>query len=134
MAHIKQLSRIGNRIKLIRGKISQSEFASELKTIKQTISKYEKGKILPCSTALYRLHKKFHINLNWLLTGEGGKYKYPESMMKKFRIWCNNNLWYVPSDEDQYIYGMFVEQLGMERTKSIVLEMTSKISTIEKTK
>ncbi len=120
MAHKRQFIAIGKRIKLVRGNQSQSLFASKTKTIKQTVSKYEKGKILPGCEFLYMLHTRKYININWLMSGEGGIYKYPESIMERFKVWCNNNMKCLPSEEDVYIYGMFVERLGMDRTKAIL--------------
>ena len=68
------LKEIGERLKEIRDEQSQEDFALDLLTIKQTISKYENGKIIPGGEFLYMLYKKRFVNINWLLTGEGNKF------------------------------------------------------------
>lgn len=81
------LKEIGLRIKEVREEQSQEEFARDTSTIKQTISKYEKGKIMPGGDFLYMLLRTRFVNLNWLLTGKGNKFIESELKIirKKFK-------------------------------------------------
>jgi len=38
---------------------------------KDTVGKYERGKIIPGGDVLARLRERFGVDLNWLLTGDG---------------------------------------------------------------
>ncbi|MHA2474097.1 MAG: helix-turn-helix domain-containing protein, partial [Promethearchaeota archaeon] len=64
---------IGLRFKEVRQflKKNQYELAKELKGGQSTITNIETGKIYPCVPFQNHLHRKYHFNLNWLLTGEG---------------------------------------------------------------
>ncbi len=64
---------MNDRLKLLRKKLglTQEEFAESLDTVFTAISKYELGKIRPGSEFLSKLNRLFHVNINWLLTGEG---------------------------------------------------------------
>ncbi len=68
---------IGKRINEIRSGNSQEDFANDLNTIKQTISKYENGKIMPGGDFMLSLIEKKNVSIDWLLTGEG------EMLLKK---------------------------------------------------
>ena len=62
-----------DRIKNIRELLGlkQTEFAKKLDVPNSTIHKYENGVVEPSSKFLSKIAKKFNINMNWLLTGEG---------------------------------------------------------------
>ncbi len=64
---------LGNRLKLIRKNLefTQKEFANVINVPFTAISKYERDEIKPSSIILERIHNKFNININWLITGEG---------------------------------------------------------------
>lgn len=82
------MKEIGLRIKEVREEQSQEEFALDTLTIKQTISKYEKGKIMPGGDFLYMLNKTRFVNINWLLTGKGNKFMNSEvnKIRKKLKV------------------------------------------------
>jgi|AGTN01.1.fsa_nt_gi Helix-turn-helix. len=63
---------VGTRMRRLRGSLSQDEFARQLGVHKETIGKYERDKILPGSDVLTRLRQEGRVDINWLLTGEGG--------------------------------------------------------------
>ena len=67
------MEQISNRFKNIRKilKLSQTEFASELDITKQAISNIETSKSAPGLNVLFKLHKKFNVNLNYVLCGSG---------------------------------------------------------------
>jgi len=72
---------IAERIKHIRGSLSQIEFSSELGIFRNTLQKWEANKGFPGFESLLKLHKIFKVNINWLISGEGKPYltrlKYP---------------------------------------------------------
>ncbi|WP_439653980.1 helix-turn-helix domain-containing protein [Selenomonas dianae] len=51
--------------------MSQSAFAEMLGTKRDTIANYEGGRVEPTDTFIQLLCTKFHINEQWLRTGEG---------------------------------------------------------------
>jgi transcriptional regulator with XRE-family HTH domain len=58
-----------DRIKVVRGKLTQKEFASRLGIHEGTVQLYEAGNI-PEGDILMRIHTLFHVDMNWLLAGE----------------------------------------------------------------
>jgi len=75
---------IGDRIKFIRGSLTQIEFCKELGVYRNTLQKWETNGHFPDFESLLKLHKKFKVNINWLLSGEGKPYlkrlKHPPNM------------------------------------------------------
>jgi len=65
---------IGERIKTIRGKMSQKDFAARIGVGQRSIHDWEAGKASPGARALAAIHKVFNVNVHWLLTGEGEPY------------------------------------------------------------
>ena len=53
-------------------KKSQIEFAEELSSTQSIISDIERRKVTPSKNMLKELRKVFKVNIDWLLTGEGG--------------------------------------------------------------
>lgn len=66
---------IGQRIRLIRGKTTQSVFAEQFAVHKNTLLRWEKGEILPDITFIIKLTTEYAISLEWLLLGEGPQQK-----------------------------------------------------------
>lgn len=65
---------IGERLKAIRGEMSQEEFAKDLKVHKNTLANYEAGKRVPDANFLVDVLETYpEIDPAWLLTGEGAK-------------------------------------------------------------
>ena len=62
---------IGERIKAVRGGVSQDAFGEQLGVAKDTIGKYERNRIVPGGDVLTRIHVDFGVDINWLLTGKG---------------------------------------------------------------
>jgi len=73
---------IGDRIRSIRGSMTQEEFANILKIRQAMISRYEADKEVPSSKVLLRIAKYHDSSMEWLLTGKslfsesGSKKKY----------------------------------------------------------
>jgi transcriptional regulator with XRE-family HTH domain len=62
---------IGARIREIRGRISQEEFARRTGINKSTLGRYERGTNAPDTNAVTAICKAFNVNSEWLLTGKG---------------------------------------------------------------
>ncbi|WP_319778409.1 helix-turn-helix domain-containing protein [Maridesulfovibrio sp.] len=62
---------IGERIKRVRGEISQTKFAESLGIVQRTLANYEIEKSLPNSVFLANLAQKYSVSSEWLLFGEG---------------------------------------------------------------
>ena len=66
-------AQVGQRIRMIRGKITQTDFAKVLGVYKQNyISRYERGRV-PSPGLLIKIADHGRVTLDWLLTGKGGK-------------------------------------------------------------
>jgi len=65
------------RIKAIREalKLSQQEFAEKTCVKQAAISKYERGEVKPTTEFYSKLVSIFHIDINWLLNGEGTMFR-----------------------------------------------------------
>ena len=77
-------TKIGKRIRGFRRflGLSQKEFGQKLGLSFQHISRYERGKIIPSGEILAKICETYHINLNWLLTGNSSREN--ESASEKF--------------------------------------------------
>jgi transcriptional regulator with XRE-family HTH domain len=63
--------KVGERIRAVRGKRTQTEFARTIGVKKQNyISRYERGRI-PSPDLLLRIATTGRVSIDWLLTGEG---------------------------------------------------------------
>jgi transcriptional regulator with XRE-family HTH domain len=75
-------TKVGERIKAIRGDKTQTEFAKELGVRKQNyISRYERGRI-PAPDLLVKIADMGRVSTDWLLTGKkvrGGSIEVRES-------------------------------------------------------
>ena len=77
------ISEIGNRIKQIRGKDTQKEFAKILGFSSSYLSEVESGKTKPSLELLVRISQIANCSLHWLLTGEGFMNLEPSEFMVK---------------------------------------------------
>ena len=71
---------LAERLKFFRESLglTQEEFAKKLNTTQAVISNYERGARIPTADFLNRLTETFHLNINWLLTGEGPMFREKE--------------------------------------------------------
>ena len=60
-----------DRIKFIRGSLTQTEFCRKLGINRNTLIKYETNKGFPDFERLQKIHEKLNVNINWLLSGKG---------------------------------------------------------------
>ena len=65
--------KLGERLKLLRGDMSQDEFAKILGVSQPTIGKYEKGSRSPDAAFLQTVCSKLGITADWLILGAGDK-------------------------------------------------------------
>ncbi len=73
---------VGERIRAVRGKRTQTEFAKAIGVKKQNyISRYERGRI-PAPDLLVQIAKTGRVSIDWLLTGKGAGLKVPASVKK----------------------------------------------------
>ncbi len=77
---------IGERIKSIRGNLTQKEFAKQINADQSTVQNWENKNKLPKGDILQRIQEIFNVNINWLLTGDGDPYLYRSSMNGSPRI------------------------------------------------
>lgn len=65
------ISLVGERLKKIRGNLSQTAFAKALGVDRQSIARYESGDRVIDANFIFNLMAKFNTDPNWLLTGQG---------------------------------------------------------------
>ncbi len=65
---------LGERIKIIRGKLTQKEFGKQLGLSLAAIQNYESTNSIPKGDVLQRIREEFGVDINWLLSGEGDPY------------------------------------------------------------
>ena len=65
---------VAERITYIRGSLKKSVFCRELGIFRNTIQQWETNKAFPNFKSLLAFHKKFKVNINWLISGEGKPY------------------------------------------------------------
>ena len=65
---------VADRLKFIRGSLTQTTFAEAIGTGRTTLQHWETNGGFPTGEFLFKIHKKFKVNLNWLLAGEGEPY------------------------------------------------------------
>ena len=63
------MNTIGDRLRLVRGKRTQVEFAGRLGIGRTTLLRYEAGSRALDADFLVRLRGAFMVDVNWLLTG-----------------------------------------------------------------
>lgn len=74
---------VGERIRAVRGKKTQTEFAETLGVKKQNyISRYERGRI-PSPDLLVRIARMGRVSIDWLLTGKQGAAQPPARGQRK---------------------------------------------------
>jgi transcriptional regulator with XRE-family HTH domain len=103
-----------DRIRKVRGTLTQRECANRLGIHTSTWQQYEDGNI-PKGDILQRIHKEFLVDLNWLLTGQGDPYTGLET--QNGHIAEDHGKYRVkkPSDEQlRFVEGGAMESLSRE--------------------
>ena len=73
---------LGKRIKSIRDKLSQSEFADAIGVSQRTVGHYEKDERAPDAGVIKAICAKFAVNPGWLLFGENPEEKQLPPMLQ----------------------------------------------------
>lgn len=68
-----------DRIKYVRGRLTQREFAQRLEVSLGAVQHWEIDGQVPRGEVLLRMRKQFNVDVNWLLTGEGEPYIAPDT-------------------------------------------------------
>jgi len=68
------MSTISERIIEIRGDLDREEFGAKIGVSDRTVQRWELEDALPKAPELNKISEIFHINVQWLVTGEGRKY------------------------------------------------------------
>ena len=63
------LKDIGERVRELRGDVSQDEFAPQLGITQGQLSKIERGQAEPSVAVLVKLRERFNKTLDWLILG-----------------------------------------------------------------
>ncbi len=72
---------VGQRIRMVRGRLTQTDFAKVLGVYKQNyISRYERGRV-PSPELLIKIADHGRVSIDWLLTGKSAK-KLPPALKK----------------------------------------------------
>lgn len=79
---------IGKRIKEIRkeAKLTQHEFAKSIFTTAKQVCRWEKDKATPSKIFLEKIATIYNVNVEWLLTGKGEKYRAVDQVMTPNRL------------------------------------------------
>jgi len=65
------LKALGRRLRELRGfDLNQGEVADDLGISQSQLSKYERGVAAPPADVLFLIKRRFHVSIDWLLTGE----------------------------------------------------------------
>jgi len=62
---------IGKRLKVVRGNMTQADFAELLSVHPNTVARYERDERTPDAEYVERIYKRFNISPRWLLSGIG---------------------------------------------------------------
>lgn len=141
MTYEVHMSSIGERIREIRGKISQEKFAERTGINKSTLGRYERGINSPDSNAISSICKAFHVNSEWLFTGKGKTFsddiaRYPDTSTEigldeerlGNEIDENITLSIVKIDNKEYNHGILVplREAFLETLKANSISITKK--------
>jgi transcriptional regulator with XRE-family HTH domain len=77
---MKRFLSIGNRIKELRGKKSQKDFAEKVNIPFRTYQRYESGNVAPKGSALEKIAQNCNVSVEYILTGELSPAEEEQSM------------------------------------------------------
>lgn len=60
---------VGQRVRAVRGEVSQSIFAARLGVDRKTVGRWESGDLMLSTASAIRMRQEFGTDINWLLTG-----------------------------------------------------------------
>ncbi|MGE5343264.1 MAG: helix-turn-helix domain-containing protein [Candidatus Omnitrophota bacterium] len=99
------LQEFGNRLKQIRQKLNlnQSQFAKTLHLSTTAISEFENGKFGPGYDFFYNIMTEFHVNLKFLLFGEGPMFEDDRQPETEATGW-------IPETEDEKTFLFYIKK------------------------
>ena len=74
---------IGSRITQIRATRTQQVFAESIGISKTSLIRYEKEERIPDAEIMAHICKQYHVDLNWLVTGQGKQYRFESLRLKQ---------------------------------------------------
>lgn len=74
----KKFIEVGNRLKLLRGNLSQNEMAGRFGMTLRSYQRYEAGERVPPMVVLGKIAKDYKTTVDWLLTGEEPMIRKPD--------------------------------------------------------
>ena len=84
---------IGERVRTIRKEhgLSQRQFAEQIETTFDTVSRVELGKVIPARRWLQKVADKFGISLQWLLTGKETEENVVDAVLNRITTYLRAN-------------------------------------------
>ncbi len=73
MDKLKLKAQIGERVRALRGKMTQEEFGKLFKKSQDAICAYEKGVVFPPIDVMVKMAEIFGVSVEWIITGETGR-------------------------------------------------------------
>lgn len=73
MDKAKLKAQIGERVRSLRGKMTQGEFGKLFKKSQDAICAYEKGIVFPPIDTIVKMAETFGVSVEWIITGETGR-------------------------------------------------------------
>ena len=64
----------GNRIRFVKGNLSQEEFGVLFHVHRYTVRAWENNEAMPQGEIIIQFYELLNVNLNWLFSGEGEPY------------------------------------------------------------
>ncbi len=108
---------LGSRLKNIRKHLqeTQAQFAERLDSKVLTILRYEKGERLPSTEFLNKLREIIHIDINWLLTGEGEMFITERKIVSTDRVHIMPIVGEIAAGEPDEITGKRLDTYALDR-------------------
>lgn len=84
---------VGERIRLIRKNagLTQEQFAEAIGYSKMQVHYVETGKVIPSNELLHQVAVAFHVNYDWIMTGEGETEAAGDIVDEKLIKWLEAN-------------------------------------------
>jgi len=81
---------VGDRIKRLRGKLTQKEFADSLGVTSQAVINYECHGRIPSRSILNKISNVYSVSVDWILYGQSAAVGLPEKMADKSAVFDFN--------------------------------------------
>lgn len=122
------MNTFSERLRATRGNITQAEFAESIGIGLRTYIKFEKEESQPDLSVLLQIHKKFDVNIDWLVTGAGNKISLDPIFSPYFEILKN----ICPSEElgqiEQTVLNDMIHVANSKIADYLVKTLSKKVS------